>query len=268
MADLKGKIALVTNAGCSVGAGIAQGLAEAGATIYLAGSSLDSRHASEPATLEATAARVEQLGGRGIVHALDQNDDAAVTTLFERIRREQDGLDLLVNVGCQCPADEPGATPFWRQPLSVWDEYAGNALRSAYSAAVKAADMMVAANRGLIVNLSLLSASEDSRDIAYGVMKVGLDQLTSGIAQALLPHKVTALALRAGLVTTPAVLAGIRNGTLPADVAKAQSPRFIGRCIAALAMDPDIAEKTGGSYAVASLATEYRFSDPQRQQES
>ncbi|MEQ8859468.1 MAG: hypothetical protein RIC56_12545 [Pseudomonadales bacterium] len=40
------------------------------------------------------------------------------------------------------------------------------------------------------------------------------------------------------------------------------TPGVTGRCIAALAMDPDIAEKSGGSFRVAELAREYRFSDP------
>ena len=261
MADLKGKIALVTNASCDVGGGMAQGLAEAGATIYLADSRLSSQHQSEPSTLEATAARVEQLGGQAIIHILEP-DDGAASALFERIAAEQGALDLLVNNGCQFSADQPSDLPFWQRPLSVWDDHCGVALRGAYVAAVKAADMMVAAKHGLIVNVFCRNAAEDSRDIGRGVAEVGYDRIARDIARALSPHQVTALALRTGPIATPPVLTGIASGTPQADSAHTQSPRFVGRCLAALAMDPDIAEKTGGSYSVAALAAEYRFSEP------
>lgn len=39
--------------------------------------------------------------------------------------------------------------------------------------------------------------------------------------------------------------------------------KFTGRCIAALAMDPDVREKHAGFYTVSELVDEYRFSDPQ-----
>ena len=43
-------------------------------------------------------------------------------------------------------------------------------------------------------------------------------------------------------------------------------PLFIGRCIAALVMDPDLCEKSGGHYLVGVLAAEYRFTNPQQVQ--
>ena len=44
-----------------------------------------------------------------------------------------------------------------------------------------------------------------------------------------------------------------------------EAPLFVGRCVAALAMDPDLMEKTGGSYTITELACEYRFSRPENQ---
>lgn len=267
MADLKGKVALVTDVSGESGAGIAQGLAEAGATIYLTGRSSSQRPPQESSTLAETAAHVDQLGGQGIVHGFDLNDDAALAALFERIAREQGRLDLLVNNSEQFAHDEPGNVPFWQQPESVFDDLCAVPLRRAYVTAVAAAKMMVVAKGGLIVNVSCGGARAYARNIVWGVAEVGLDRMASVVAQELSSHQVTAMALHPGLIATPDVLAGIADGTLQADLAGVQSPRFIGRCIAALAMDPDIAEKAGGSYSVATLAAEYRFSDPGQQQE-
>jgi len=179
VADLKGRIAVVTDAGRGVGKGIAEGLAEAGATIYLTG--------------QETARQVDELGGRGIAVAIDLRDDEAVAELFRRIETEAGRLDLLVNNAHQ-----------------IWESLA--------------ARLMVAQGSGLIVNLS------SRRDV---------------MAQELDAHGVTALSLAVEM-----------------DADALQSPRFIGRCIAALAMDPDIKEKAGGRYLVTDLAAEYRFTDP------
>jgi len=61
------------------------------------------------------------------------------------------------------------------------------------------------------------------------------------------------------------VLDAVEKGAAAFDLATAESPRFTGRCIAALAQDPDIMRKTGGIYQVAELATEYGFTDPDRE---
>jgi NAD(P)-dependent dehydrogenase (short-subunit alcohol dehydrogenase family) len=269
VADLKGKIVLVTgaNAGAAITSGIAEGLAEAGATLYLTGCNTSSQQRSEPSILEAIAASVARLGGQAVVQTLDQGDDVAVAALFERIATEQGRLDLLVNIACPLVDDQRSELPFWQQSLSVWDEQPGASLRSAYIAAVKAAELMVAAGCGLIVNVAADSVQTHPGNVISGVVTAAVERMARDMAQSLTPHQVSTLALRPGRVKTSAILAEIAAGTLPVDPTRTQSPRFIGRCIAALAMDPDIADKTGGSYAVATLATEYRFSDPDWHQE-
>ncbi len=78
-------------------------------------------------------------------------------------------------------------------------------------------------------------------------------------------HNVAALSLSPSVVTTEFILDAAARGDIQIDPKRAQSPRFSGRCIAALAMDPDIMEKTGGKYSVADLAREYRFTDPDKE---
>jgi len=265
MADLTGMVAVVTGASRGVGRGIAEGLAEAGATVYITGRSASETSPLASLTVHATAERVQELGGRGVARPLDHRDDAAVAGLFADIESEHGRLDLLVNNAYQLPeqlaetAHAPGG--FWTQPLSLWDDQCAVGLRGAYVASVRAAGIMVPAGRGLIINVSSGRAADYMLNVPYGVVKCGVDRMARDMAHELAPHGVTALALWPGLVRPELVSAAVSDGTLSVDLSRAESPRFVGRCVAALAMDPDIAEKTGGSYRVSDLVREYRFSE-------
>ena len=87
MADLRGKVAVVTGASRGVGKGIAEGLGEASATVYVTGRSWSEDPADE-LTVNATAARVDELGGTGIPVQVDHGDDEQVRALFERVDAE------------------------------------------------------------------------------------------------------------------------------------------------------------------------------------
>lgn len=97
---LAGRIALV--AGATRGAGRAQAveLGRAGATVYVTGRTTRAR-ASEVGrtteTIEETAELVTAAGGTGIAVPTDHLDEAQVRALVERIDREYERLDILVN---------------------------------------------------------------------------------------------------------------------------------------------------------------------------
>lgn len=100
MKQLEGKVALVTGATRGIGRGIAIGLGEAGATVYITGRSLNSSYTNDDisGTLAETQSAVEQVGGVCIPVQVDHSDDEQVRLLFESIQDEQNGqLDLLVN---------------------------------------------------------------------------------------------------------------------------------------------------------------------------
>ncbi len=261
MADLKGKVVLVTGASRGLGAGLAEGLAEAGATIYLSARTSSDTQPPASGSLEATAAQVESLGGVAIPHQLDQRDDVAVTQLFARIAEEQGRLDMLVNNAAHCPDAEGHAGTFWEAPISQWDDQQLLGLRGAYLAAAKAAHMMVAAQSGLIVNISSAGALEYRRDVAYGVIKAAAERMMADMARELAPHHVCALAVRPARIRQAAVAVDGASQPGTTDLQGGQSASYVGRCMAALAMDPDVLEKSGGSYSVAQLASEYRFSE-------
>jgi dehydrogenase/reductase SDR family protein 1 len=262
MADLKGKVAVVTGASRGVGKGTAEGLAEAGATVYVTGRSTSESDPPAARTIQATARLIDELGGRGVAVQLDHNDDAAVAALFERIRKDEGRLDVLVNNVYKIPNPPVWGGGFWQHPVSLWDDQCGVGLRGYYVASVYAAPLMVERGSGLIVNISSRGAAEYAFSTSYGVCKAGVDRMARDMAHELKSHDVAALSLWPSAVKTEFILDAVENGAIEIDMDAAESPRFTGRCVAALAMDPDVMEKSGGVYKVRELAGEYRFTDP------
>lgn len=261
MADLKGRIAVVSGANRGVGRGIALGLAEAGATVYVTGRSSSGDEPPAPLTVEDTARAVDALGGCGIPVELDHSDDQAVAGLFRRIEAEAGRLDLLVNNAYQMPDPPVWEGGFWEHPLSVWDDQCGVGLRGCYVAAALGARLMVAQGSGLIVNLSSRGGTDYAFSVSYGVGKAGVERMASDMAVELDGRGVAVLALVPGAVKTEFVEQTLQTGAAALDPRVLQTPRYVGRCVAALAMDPDVMEKSGGRHTVADLAREYRFSE-------
>ncbi|HEY9596594.1 MAG TPA: SDR family NAD(P)-dependent oxidoreductase, partial [Cyanophyceae cyanobacterium] len=158
MKNLEGKITLVTGATRGLGKGIAIGLGEAGATVYITGRRLDSSESSNSisGSLRETQSAVEEAGGVCIPVQVDHTDDEQVRLLFERIQDEQGQLDLLVNnaySGVQALRDAYGKS-FWECEPSFWDACNNVGLRSHYVASVFAARMMTQHRQGLICTIS------------------------------------------------------------------------------------------------------------------
>ena len=122
--NLKGKVALVTGASRGIGKGIAIGLGEAGALVYITGRSLNSNNSSATllGDLLDTKYAVEKAGGTCIAVPTDHSDDEQIKSLLERINREQNGqLDILVNnaYGGVRSLIEAKGRPFWEADVSL-----------------------------------------------------------------------------------------------------------------------------------------------------
>jgi dehydrogenase/reductase SDR family member 1 len=263
--SLSGRVALVTGASRGVGKGIALGLGEAGATVYMTGRTVQpgSSPGSMGGTLPESAAAVTQAGGKGIAVACDHTDDDQVRALFERIQAEQGRLDILVNNVWGGYEHFYDGTHFWEEqgfwtvPLSRWDKSFAAGVRAHYVASVLAAPMMIAQGAGLIVNVSFFAAQRNDRGVIYGVAKSADDRMAACMAHELQPHNVAAVSLYPGLVRTESVLAQAQFF----DMSNSESPEFIGRAVAALAADPRIMDKTGQVLIAAQVALEYGFTD-------
>src|SRR5512145_1383778 len=99
MKSLHGKIAVVTGASRGVGKGIALGLGEAGATVYVTGRTIKDKTDAEKlgGTVFQTADEVTALGGKGIALPCDHTDDAQVESAFKHIAKASKRIDVLVN---------------------------------------------------------------------------------------------------------------------------------------------------------------------------
>jgi dehydrogenase/reductase SDR family protein 1 len=264
MKNLKGKVAVVTGASRGIGKGIAEGLGEAGATVYVTGRSESDEHPPAPLSIQATALSVTDFGGNGIAAAVDHNNDDQVKALFERVAAEQGRLDVLVNNVYQIPSPPALSGGFWEHPVSIWDDQCGVGLRGYYVASVFAAPLMVSQRSGLIVNISSRGGREYVFGTAYGVGKAGVDRMAKDMAHELKDYGCAALSLSPSKVKTEFILDMVAKGKMQLDPDHAQSVRYSGRCVAALAMDPEIMKRTAGIYTVSELAEVYGFTDPDR----
>jgi dehydrogenase/reductase SDR family protein 1 len=118
-----------------------------------------------------------------------------------------------------------------------------------------------AGGSGLIVNISSLGAREYYGSVAYSVCKTGVDRLAQTMAIDLLEHNVAALALYPGTVRTERMIEAVRLSNGAYDLDGAESPELTGRAVVALAADPGVMRKSGGTFAVANLAREYGFAE-------
>ena len=260
MTSLSGQVALVTGASRGIGRGCAIELAAAGATVYLTGRSRSENDSPWPGTVGSTAREIEALGGHAIGLVCDHRDDEAVARVFAQVEDEHDRLDILVNNAFVIPKELTSGKPFWELPISNWDDMIEVGTRSAYVAGAEASRRMVPKGSGLIANISSSGAQEYAWHVAYGVGKAALDRFTADAAHELKPHGVAVVSIWPGLVLTERNEAA-KEHVPGLDFGRAESLRFTGRAIAALAADPDYRRHSGQALAARHLADLYGFTD-------
>ncbi|RYG11551.1 MAG: SDR family NAD(P)-dependent oxidoreductase [Burkholderiales bacterium] len=281
MAKLKGCVAVVTGASRGAGLGIALELGAAGATVYATGRSTRDRPADSyqqiltlshmdalPGSIEDTADAVAKAGGRGIPVQCDHSREDDVAALFERVQAEQGRVDLLVNNawGGHEAFDGVFEAPFWERGMEQWDPMINRGVRNHLLASRAAAPLMVKRKKGLIVTTTFWDRHRYMMgNIFYDLAKAAMTRLAYGMAQELQPHGVASIAVSPGWMRTEFVLAGHQanetNWQQRPELARTESPRYLGRAVAGLAADAKVMEKSGRVLRVADLAAEYGFTD-------
>lgn len=267
MNSLKGKVAVVTGASRGVGKGIALGLAEFGATVYVTGHTEDGNELPDflkETSIYKTAEEVIRLGGVGVPHRCDHSKDEEVELLFKRIKDEQGRLDILVNNawagGTHVIQGYFFNTSFWQQPVSLWDDNYTVGVRSNYVASRFAAEIMTKQKSGLIVNISFYGGRRYLNNVAYGVCKAAVDRLSADTAHELKDHGISVFSLYPGQISTEGMLEYAKFDS-NVDLSKMESPQFVGRCVAALAKDENAIMDTGKILITAEVAERYGFTD-------
>jgi NAD(P)-dependent dehydrogenase (short-subunit alcohol dehydrogenase family) len=272
---LKGKVALVAGATRGAGRGIAVELGAAGATVYVTGRSTRDRRSEydRPETIEDTADLVSEAGGTGIAVPADHLDPAQVRTLVDRIADAEGRLDVLVN-------NIWGGEKLFEWESPVWEHDLDNGLRLLRLAVEThaitshhALPLLLRNPGGLVVEMTDGTAEYNGatyrNSFFYDLAKTSVLRMGFALGHELGPRGATAVALTPGWLRSEMMLehfgVGEDNWRDALDrvphFAISETPRYVGRAVAALAADPDVARFNGQSLSSGGLARTYGFTD-------
>jgi NAD(P)-dependent dehydrogenase (short-subunit alcohol dehydrogenase family) len=281
---LRDRVAVVAGATRGAGRGIAAALGETGATVVCTGRS--SRAAAmrsdynRAETIEETAELVTELGGTGIAIAVDHLDSAQVERLAERIRSEHGHIDVLVNDvwGGELLKGGPMQwnTPVWELDLDDGLRILRLAIDTHIITSHHLLPLLVDKPGGLVVEVTDGTADHNASryriSVFYDLAKIAVSRLAFSQGHELAPFGATAVAITPGWLRSEMMLDNfgiseenwrdaVDRGATPPDFALSESPRYVGRAVAALAADPDRARWNQKSVDSGQLAREYGFTD-------
>lgn len=268
---LQGRVALVAGATRGAGRGIARALGEAGATVYCTGRS--SREGTvdpkRPETIEETAEQVTAAGGVGVGVRVDHTEERAVERLFDRVRADHGGLDILVNdIWGGDPLVEWGKR-FWEVDVGRGFTMMERAIHTHIITSRHGVPLMLEGDGGLIVEVTDGAFSGYRGQLFYDLCKVSAIRLAYAMSVELAGRPITALAITPGFLRSEAVLDhfGVAEDNWrdaiekDAHFAHSETPLLIGRVIAALAADADVRRFAGQALACWDLARHYGVKD-------
>jgi 3-oxoacyl-[acyl-carrier protein] reductase len=200
---LCGRTALVTGAARGIGRGIAEVLAEQGATVVL-------NDLPESTDLAGAVQAVAAYGGKVVALAADVSREDAVRDLFAALDRECGGLDILVN-----NAGVSQAKDIFALSLAEWNALIATNLTSSFLCAREAMERMRRARYGRIVNVSSVVAHQGALygHVHYAASKSGMLGLTKTLARTAAPLGITVNAVAPGVIETDLLQNTLGDGT-------------------------------------------------------
>ncbi len=286
---LHGRIAVVAGATRGAGRGIAAALGEAGATVVCTGRSSVTGNAGSdydrPETIEETAELVTELGGVGIPIQVDHLDIEQVRGLAERIRADHGTIDILVNDiwGAEILK---GGPPSWNRP--IWEHDLDDGLRilrlgidTHLITSHCLLPLLVTRPGGLLVEVT--DGTKEFNDatyrisVFYDLSKSAVNRLAYSHGHELRAFGATAVAVTPGWLRSEMMLDNWQvseenwqtaldpyrsDGPIaPPGFAESETPRYVGRGVAAMAADANRSRWNQRSVTSAELAEEYGFTD-------
>lgn len=186
--DLTGKVAIVTGGSTGLGAGMALGLAEAGADLVL----IDRTSCSE------TAKQIEAVGRRAINIVADLMTIAPIEMIMEKTIKEYGKVDILVN-----NAGIIRRTPAIDFSEKDWDEVMALNSKTVFFFCQAAGRDMMKRKYGKIINISSLLAFQGGVFVpSYSASKGAVAQVTKALANEWAPHGITINAIAPGYMAT------------------------------------------------------------------
>ncbi|MEO3759370.1 SDR family oxidoreductase [Mycobacterium sp. B14F4] len=286
---LRGRVAVVAGATRGAGRGIAAALGESGATVVCTGRSSRGGGArsdyDRPETIEETAELVTALGGVGIAVRADHLDAAQVRALADRLRADFGVIDILVNDiwGAEILKGPPSTwnRPMWEHDLDAGLRILRLGLETHLITSHCLLPLMVGRPGGLLVEVTdgtrQYNADHYRLSVFYDLVKTGVNRLAFSHGHELARFGSTAIAVTPGWLRSEMMLDNYAvtedfwrkalnpdrtdGPTAPAGFAESESPRFVGRGVAAVAADADRARWNQRSLTSAELAREYGVTD-------
>lgn len=275
MKPLKGKVALVAGATRGAGRGIAVELGAAGATVYVTGRTTRTQRSAynRPETIEETAELVNQAGGKGIAVQVDHLEPLQVQALITRIEKEQGRLDILVNDVWGGENLIQWNVPVWEHSLERGFQLLRLGVDTHLITSHFALPLLIRSKKGLVIEVTDGTAAYNDENyrlsMFYDLVKTSVIRMAKSLAHELSPYSCTAVAVTPGWMRSEIMLEhfGVKEenwrdatATEPHFIIS-ESPRFVGRAVAALACDPEAGRYNGQSVSSGQLAQVYGFTD-------
>jgi NAD(P)-dependent dehydrogenase (short-subunit alcohol dehydrogenase family) len=197
---LQDRIAVITGAASGIGQATAVRFAEEGAHVIIADLPTQAGAAQE------IQARVQALGRRAELVAIDVTDEAQVNEMVEAAMTAFGRIDVLV-AAAGISHDASGALhpPLLELPTTAWQRLLDVNLTGVMLTNRAVAQRMITGGvRGAIINLASAAARRTRQGmVAYSVTKIGVWMLTRGLALELAPYGIRVNAIGPGLIASP-----------------------------------------------------------------